>query len=105
MSLVDQARILNVVLTLYSLLLFFSIISFNPQYFRVQARHDCSGISLYYVLFNLITFTEQFALGLHYLVDNHEVANGIVNSPPTAGDWLNVFQHACVWLCSLLLSV
>lgn len=90
-------------LTLCSVLLFLSLVSFIPQYHRIRSRQDCSGISLYYVLFNLIAFTEQFALSLHYIVDNVEVSDTIVGSPPTAGDWLNLCQLAIVWICNSVL--
>ena len=50
------------------------------------------------ILFNLIAVTEQFALDLHYIVDNVEVSDTIVGSPPTVGDWLNLRQFAIVWI-------
>jgi uncharacterized protein with PQ loop repeat len=86
-------------LTLSSILLFLSLVSFIPQYHRILSRRDCSGISLNYVLFNLIAVTEQFALGLHYIVDNVEVSDTIVGSPPAVGDWLNLWQLGVVWIC------
>lgn len=90
---------IQLTLTLSSILLFLSLVSFIPQYHRILSRRDCSGICLHYVLFNLIAVTEQFALGLHYIVDNVEVSDTIVSSPPTVGDWLNLWQLGVVWAC------
>lgn len=63
----------------------------SPQTRRILSRGDGAGISLTYVLCNLIAVTEQFALGLHYVVDSVEGEDGIVNRPVTAGDWLNLW--------------
>ena len=80
-----------------------SIASFVPQYRRILSKGDCAGISGNYILYNLISATEQFAIDLHFIVDNDEVMDYIVSSPPSLGDWLNLVQFAAVWLCHLLL--
>ncbi|ERF73258.1 hypothetical protein EPUS_03090 [Endocarpon pusillum Z07020] len=88
-----------------AILLFLSLVSFIPQYHHILWRRDCSGISLSYVLFNLIAATEQCALGLHYIVDNVEVSDTIVGSTPTVGDWLNLWQLGVVWICHSALFI
>ncbi|KAI1779361.1 hypothetical protein F4818DRAFT_438137 [Hypoxylon cercidicola] len=55
------------------------------------------------ILFNLIVATEQFALGLHFIVDNDEIMDDVVHNPLTLGDWLNLAQFSIVWLCHLVL--
>ena len=90
-------------LTLSSILLLLSLFSFLPQCRLILSRGTSSGISLYYVLFNLIVATEQFAIGLHLHVDNVEIDDAIIQSPPSVGDWLNLAQFASVWLGHLAL--
>ncbi|KXH63067.1 hypothetical protein CSAL01_09954 [Colletotrichum salicis] len=47
-----------------------SFISFTPQYHRLREQRHCSGLSLYYVLFNLLSATEQLTIGLFLNVNN-----------------------------------
>lgn len=77
--------------------------SFIPQFRRIISRDDCIGISLWYILFNLISATEQFTFGLHFVVDNMEIVDSVINTPPTTGDWLNFAQFTLVWVCHLTL--
>jgi hypothetical protein len=90
-------------LTSSSILLFLSLGSFIPQYRRIVLKGNGNGISLYYILFNLVSATEQFTLGLHIVVDNRMVFDSVISTPPTAGDWLNFAQFTVVWLCHLAL--
>jgi hypothetical protein len=78
-----------------------SLISFVPQYQRILSRGDWSGISLKYVLLNLIVVTEELTLGLHFIVRNSSAEDTIVHSPPTVGDWLNLGQFGVAWSCYL----
>lgn len=90
----------------YSLLIISSLASFFPQVRRLQARHDGSGISLPYTLFNLVVAAEQLTVSLHLVaVDYKHTAEGLVHHPPTAGDWLNVAQFGAVWFSHSILYV
>ncbi|KAJ3520496.1 hypothetical protein NM208_g13683 [Fusarium decemcellulare] len=86
------------------ILLLLSAASFVPQYSRILSRRDCVGLAPNYILFNLIVATQQFSLGLYYVVANDEV-DYVVHSPPTLGDWLNLAQFTVVWVGHLVLSV
>ncbi|KPM41720.1 hypothetical protein AK830_g4815 [Neonectria ditissima] len=83
-------------------LLLLSAASFVPQLSRLLARGDSAGLAPKYILFNLIVATQQFSLGLYYIVANDEL-DLVVHSPPTAGDWLNLAQFTVVWLGHLIL--
>lgn len=80
-----------------------SFISFLPHFLRIFKNKDSKGVSLYYVLFNLLSATEQFTLGFFYALDPIEEPDFFVDSPRTAGDWLNFAQLSVVWIMSVLL--
>ncbi|KAK1855562.1 hypothetical protein CCHR01_01736 [Colletotrichum chrysophilum] len=82
-----------------------TIASYLPQYHRILEQGHCDGLSLYYVLCNLISATEQLTLGFFLNVNDTGRLRGdaFVNDPVTAGDWLNFVQLVVVWLCSLSL--
>lgn len=80
-----------------------SFLSFLPQLQHIWLRKDCSGISLYYVLFNLISATEQFTLTFFIQVNDTEGADFFVGRPSNAGDWLNLCQVTVVWVLFLAL--
>ncbi|KAL3298595.1 ATP synthase F0 [Colletotrichum asianum] len=82
-----------------------TIASHLPQYHRILEQGHCDGLSLYYVLFNIISATEQLTLGFFLNVNDTGRLRGdaFVNDPATAGDWLNFVQLVIVWLCSLVL--
>ncbi|KAF4774330.1 hypothetical protein HER10_EVM0011722 [Colletotrichum scovillei] len=82
-----------------------SLISFIPQYHRLREQGHCNGLSLYYVLFNLLSATEQLTIGLFLNVNNGASLrpDAFVNTPATVGDWLNLGQLMIVWLCSVYL--
>lgn len=80
-----------------------SFLSFYPQLQCIWVKKDSSGISLYYILYNLISATEQFTLGFFYVVNLSKDSDLFVNNPRNIGDWLNLVQLTVVWLMSLLL--
>jgi hypothetical protein len=61
-----------------------------------------TGISLIYVLLNLISATEQFTLGAFFIIHSDET-DIFVHREPITGDWLNMGQLTIVWLMSLIL--
>jgi uncharacterized protein with PQ loop repeat len=83
------------------LLLILNVLSFVPQLTRTLSRKASSGISTYYVLFNLISTTEQFVLAFFYIVNDFDNSDFFVHNPINAGDWINLAQTAVVaifWL-------
>ncbi|KAF1841897.1 uncharacterized protein K460DRAFT_358591 [Cucurbitaria berberidis CBS 394.84] len=83
------------------ILLLSSVLSFAPQLRRTISRKTSSGISTFYLLFNLISTTEQFALAFFFIVDNFEQPDVFVHRPINAGDWINLAQTtvvAILWL-------
>jgi hypothetical protein len=82
----------------------FSIASFAPQVKRIQDRGDCAGISVYYVLYNCIIATYNFALILFAAI-NREHDNFFMPEKPGIGDWLNFAQFTVAWLGQLFLCV
>jgi uncharacterized protein with PQ loop repeat len=87
----------------FSVLVILSSLSFLPQLQRIWQRKDCSGISLYYILFNLIPATEQFILTFFILVNAPKDTPLLDGKPPNKGDWLNLWQVTAVWLLFLVL--
>lgn len=84
-----------------------SALSFAPQLIRHWVRRDSSGVSLIYILFNLIGTTQQLTIGDLYLG-----LRGNVHICPS--DWLwqyeltneiNLAQLLIVWAGMLLLYV
>jgi uncharacterized protein with PQ loop repeat len=90
-------------LILCSILLILSVLSFVPQLHRTISQKNSSGISVYYVLFTLISTTEQFALAFFYTVNHIEEPDMFVHLPVNTGDWLNLAQTAIVALIWLIL--
>lgn len=88
----------------FSVLLVLSFASFLPQLQLLWLRRDSSGISLYYVLFNLIIATELFTIDLAMLtsVDGGDI---FVHSPASTGDWLNLAQFGTVCIMWTLMYV
>jgi hypothetical protein len=75
-----------------------------PQLQCLWFRRDSSGVALFYLLFNLISATEQFAITFFYIVNDIEPVDVFVNNrPPNTGDWLNLLQVALVWVLWLVL--
>lgn len=90
-------------LTFARILLGFTLASFVPQYKRIRDRTDSDGISLSYVLLNLIVATQQFSLYLLFVIDDSTVADFLVKSPPSIENYLDLAQFGIVWLCQLVL--
>ncbi|KAI9890438.1 MAG: hypothetical protein M1814_003922 [Vezdaea aestivalis] len=82
-------------------LLIITLLSFVPQYLRIITKRDTAGISLYYILLNLISATHQFSLNLHLISENAQIAETIVQTPPSLGDWLNLAQSTVLWISQL----
>lgn len=80
-----------------------SIASFGPQLQALRRNADSAGISVYYVLFNLIVATHDLALLVSANIDWE--GNFLVEQPPAAQDWLNVAQFLVTWLGQLVLYV
>jgi uncharacterized protein with PQ loop repeat len=82
-----------------SLLILLTLASFLPQLLLVRARGNSDGISLTYVLINLIVATEQLGLYIQLIAFSyHGTFPGMINNPPKLADWLNLAQFAIVWL-------
>ncbi|KAI8182797.1 hypothetical protein K4K52_006965 [Colletotrichum sp. SAR 10_76] len=78
--------------------------SFLPQLQRLWSRRDSSGVSLYYVLFNLLVATELLTIDLT-LLTGVEDSDVFVQQPASLGDWLNLAQFAIVWALWALILV
>ncbi|KAL4883163.1 hypothetical protein BJY04DRAFT_216461 [Aspergillus karnatakaensis] len=84
-------------------------LSFFPQIQQIRSQRSSAGIAIFYLLFNLISATEHFAIFFFVLV-NLDHSHGtksldhLINSPPTAGDWLNLCQVTVVWIMFLILT-
>ncbi|KAB8238197.1 uncharacterized protein BDW43DRAFT_321250 [Aspergillus alliaceus] len=79
-----------------SLLLILSIFSFGPQLRCLRQNGDLMGISLAYLLCNVINATEQFTISMSYLFIAGD-SDFFIYNPPNAGDWLNFLQLAVTW--------
>lgn len=77
-----------------------TIFSFLPQLLRVWRKKDFTGISLVYVLCNLLTATEELTLMWLELVNNTMRDD---DPPKTVGDWINLAQLAAVSVLFLVL--
>lgn len=80
----------------FSVFLLLTFASFLPQLQRLWSRRDSSGVSLYYVLFNLLVATELLTIDLT-LLTGVEDSDVFVHQPASLGDWLNLAQFAIVW--------
>ena len=87
-----------------------TILSFVPQIRLLLLRRDSWGLSLYYVLFNLVVSTELFTMAFFFVV-NVNVSDARLGSevfacrPANTGDWINLAQIAAVWVLWLLTYV
>ncbi|KGO39837.1 hypothetical protein PEXP_032520 [Penicillium expansum] len=86
-----------------TILLILAIISFLPQFLRIQTKHSITGISSFYILCNLISITEQFTFYYYLLFNEYDPEGGVVflHDPPSAGDWFSLCQTAVVSLLFL----
>jgi uncharacterized protein with PQ loop repeat len=91
-----------------SALLLLTFVSFLPQLRLLYVRKDSSGLSLFYVLFNLIVATELFTFSFLLVVNcPRDESNGLpdlfIHDPPNVGDSINLAQFALVWVLWLVM--
>lgn len=78
---------------LSSVLIVLTAFSFLPQLYNLWSKKDGTGISIAYVLINLLVATEQLTLETYVTVNVPESAKGIfTHDPLSTGDWLNLVQ-------------
>ncbi|EAU29408.1 predicted protein [Aspergillus terreus NIH2624] len=85
----------------HRILIILTTASFYPQIRCIQLRNSTHGISTAYILFNLISATEHFAILFALLVNSG--GDVFIHEPPTTGDWLNLYQLFAVWMGCLVL--
>ncbi|KAL3474873.1 hypothetical protein BJX99DRAFT_230850 [Aspergillus californicus] len=79
-------------------------LSFTPQLYTILSRKSSAGISLSYVLFNLLVATEQFTLVFFLMINVPEIGRGgFAHESFTLGDWLNFGQVGGTWVSFLIL--
>ena len=98
-----SASIRYTILTVPSVFLASTLASVIPQLYRTISRKNNSGISTNYLLFKLISATEQFAFTFFYVVDSIREDKGFHREPVTVGDWIDLAQTALVLLYWLTL--
>lgn len=84
-----------------SLLVVAPVASFAPQINLIKTDGDCTGISVFYVVFNLIVATYSFSLLLAAGIDWK--GNFLFNQPPDARDSLNMAQFTVTMVGHLVL--
>ncbi|KAH7175192.1 hypothetical protein EDB81DRAFT_673361 [Dactylonectria macrodidyma] len=90
----------------YFLRIILSILTFLsslPQIQRIILKKSSADISLFYILLNTISTTEQFTLGFFCIINHSYDSDFFVHDPRNLGDWLNLLQLIIVWLMSLIL--
>lgn len=87
----------------YRVLLVLNWGSFIPQVRRLRRKRESSGVSLTYVLFNLINATEQFAFATFLTVN--DLGGLLVGNAHSRGDQINLVQFAGVFFLWLLMLV
>jgi uncharacterized protein with PQ loop repeat len=84
-----------------------SFVSFLPQLRLLYTRKDSAGLSLFYLLFNLIVATELFTFSFLLVVNSGMEEKGkpdmFVHNPLDAGDSINLAQFALVWVLWLVM--
>ncbi|KAL2820072.1 hypothetical protein BJX63DRAFT_337304 [Aspergillus granulosus] len=80
---------------------FLTVLSFLPQLRRLWLTKNSAGISIYYVLFNVIVATNQFTIIFALLFTYPGGLGRFTHRPITTGDWLN-FLHVSVTLLVFL---
>lgn len=91
-----------------SALLLLSFVSFLPQLWLLYVRKDSVGLSLFFVLFNLIVATELFAFSFLLVVNcARDKSTGkpdiFVHDPRDVGDAINLAQFTLVWVLWLVM--
>ncbi|PYI06824.1 hypothetical protein BO78DRAFT_429336 [Aspergillus sclerotiicarbonarius CBS 121057] len=79
--------------------------SFLPQLHRIRIQKTSTGLSLLYILLNLLGATEQFTLAFFLTVNAGPEPDFFVHFPRSIGDWLNLAQLGVVWVMFLLLFI
>ncbi|KAJ5952238.1 uncharacterized protein N7479_010651 [Penicillium vulpinum] len=79
-----------------------TVSSFYPLIESLWLKKDSSGISTYYVLFNLIAATEQFTIVFFFMVNNTAGSSVFVHTPISVGDWLNFTQMTVSYVLFLI---
>lgn len=84
-----------------------SLVSFLPQLGVLLVRQDSSGISLFYVLYNLISATEQFNHSFAFVVvfsrlKDPSEGQAMIHNPLSRGDWINLGHITVVWVLWLV---
>ncbi|KAL4885398.1 hypothetical protein BJY04DRAFT_134061 [Aspergillus karnatakaensis] len=80
-------------------LIILTALSFIPQLYRLFSLKTSTGISITYILFNLIVATEQFTNEFYIMVNVPEASGGMfTHEPLSRGDWLNFAQITVVWV-------
>ncbi|OJJ42505.1 hypothetical protein ASPZODRAFT_76718 [Penicilliopsis zonata CBS 506.65] len=79
--------------------------SFLPQLHRIWAQKTGTGLSLLYILLNLINATEQLTLAFFYTINVTWELDFFVNTPRSIGDWLNLAQLGVVWVLLFIFSL
>ncbi|KAB8276494.1 hypothetical protein BDV30DRAFT_224210 [Aspergillus minisclerotigenes] len=72
------------------------IFSFLPQLRRLHQNGDSTGVSLTYLLCNVISATEQLTISFSYIFIAQS-SDFFIHNPPNVGDWLNLLQLAVTW--------
>ncbi len=71
---------------------------------HLWSKKDSTGISIGYVLANLLVATEQLSLEAYVTVNVPGSAGGtFTHDPLSTGDWLNFVQTLVTWLLFLVL--
>lgn len=84
---------------LSSVLIALTAFSFLPQLYRLWLKKDGTGISIAYVLINLLVATEQLTNETYVTANVPESGRGIfTHDPLSTGDWLNLAQTLVTWV-------
>ncbi|OQE13975.1 hypothetical protein PENSTE_c040G05986 [Penicillium steckii] len=84
------------------ILLGLTAFAFHTWISCLWTRKDSSGISAYYVLFNLVAATEQFTIILFLLVNDNFGSELVVHKQPIIGDLINLSHMALLWILFLI---
>jgi len=81
-----------------SILLILTIGSFAPQILRIRGTQSIKGISPFYILWNLISATEQITVYFFLLVNEYDPTAETIflHFPISAGDWFSLCHCAVV---------
>ncbi|RAH39778.1 uncharacterized protein BO95DRAFT_377204, partial [Aspergillus brunneoviolaceus CBS 621.78] len=88
------------------ILIVLTILSFAPQLHALWSKKSSTGISLGYVLANLLVVTEDLTKEVYLSINVPEAAAGTFKHDPfSAGDWLNFVQDLVTWALFLILFI